>query len=205
MTIKYVETTDERGWLKVKYNDGSTYPPLPQFLHVEFIKMENEREYFKILEGKPVGKEASVKIKGNGGSYLKEGEIKLTSGQIHYIISTSELWYRDDNDIWVGPINAITDSNNPVPIGIHDLEIPDEVHPLGERYLAESNYACNWFRISHSGDRYFHPGMISAGCVTVKDVSRWTDIYNYLIRRRKNDMQSVGTIQIFASASDRTI
>lgn len=203
MSVKHVATTDEKGWLKVKFNDGSTYPPLPRFLHVDFINVENERDYFKILEGKPVGMEASVKRKENGGSYLEEGEVKLTSGQIHYVIGTSELWYLEDNGTWVGPINTITDTNNPVQLGIHDLEIPDEVHPLGVRYLTESIYACNWFRISHSGDRFFHPGMISAGCVTVKDVSKWSDIYNYLIRRRKNDGQSVGTIQIFASSSDR--
>ncbi|SCB77851.1 Uncharacterized protein BCZB5J_00165 [Bacillus cereus] len=204
MVLKHVSTTDDKGWLQVKYMDGSTYPPLPQFLHVDFIKTETGRDYFKILEGKTLGKEASVKLKDDGGSYLADGEVKLPSGQVHYVIETGEVWYRgEDDNTWIGPINTVTDPNNPAPIGTHDLEIPDEVHLIGERYLPESIYACNWFRIGHSGDRYFHPGTLSKGCVTVKDVPKWTDIYEYLIKRRKGDGQSVGIIQIFSSTADR--
>ena len=83
-----------------------------------------------------------------------------------------------------GPIATKTDPGNPVPTGTYDLEIPDEVHNLGTTYQGDSPFATTWFRVGHSGDRYLHPGRISAGCVTVTDTKKWTDVYNYLIKRR---------------------
>jgi hypothetical protein len=76
------------------------------------------------------------------------------------------------------------------------LEIPDEVHNLGNAYISQSRVATTWFRVGHSGDRFLHTGHVSLGCTTVTDVPKWTEIYNYLIRRRKGDLKSVGTIQV---------
>jgi len=89
-----------------------------------------------------------------------------------------------------------THSANPVPRGTYDLEIPYEVHSLASSYARYSPFATTWFRIGHSGDRYLHPGRISAGCATVTDLRKWTEIYTYLIRARKGDKKSVGTITI---------
>jgi len=62
MAIKHV-TTDADGWLVPKYTaGGGTYPPLPQFLRVSYLRLQDGRDYFTILEGRSAGKEASVKI-----------------------------------------------------------------------------------------------------------------------------------------------
>ena len=86
--------------------------------------------------------------------------------------------------------------SNPVPSGKHNLEIPYEAHSLGAPYQRESRYSTTWFRISHSGDRFLHPGRISAGCITVTNIKAWTRIYEYLIKARKGDNKSVGRIEV---------
>ncbi len=60
--IGYIEKLAGNGWLKVKLNDGLIWP-LPEFLKVKVTKSE-EREEFQILEGRLMGKKASVKKKG---------------------------------------------------------------------------------------------------------------------------------------------
>ena len=62
--------------------------------------------------------------------------------------------------------------------------------------MADSRYAKTWFRIGHSGDRYLHPGERSAGCITVKDTKRWTEIYRHLIISRKHDSRSIGVVKV---------
>ncbi len=93
----------------------------------------------------------------------------------------------------IAPVNGIIDATNPVPQGKHDIEIPDFQHTeYGSGYGA---FATTWFRIGHSGDRYLHPGRVSAGCVTITDISQWPSIWSYLINSRK-DNRSVGEITI---------
>lgn len=204
MSKKYISNADGKGWLIVKYSDGSTYPPLPQFVRVDFQQTQGDRDYFVIMEGRSATKNASVKLKSDGGSYLVDGDSTISEGLIHYILSTGELFYFLGPG-WVGPISIITKPSNPVPVGSHDLEIPDEVHDSAKSYESQSIYACSWFRIGHSGDRYLHTGEHSDGCATVTDVPKWTDIYNYLIMRRKNDGNSVGVLEVFATPSDRHV
>ncbi|MEH7653480.1 hypothetical protein [Bacillus safensis] len=204
MVLKRVSNADGKGWLMVRFSDDKTYPQLPQFLHVENTKTEGGRDYFKIVEGNLKGKEASVKRKDNGSSYLDEDAPSLPAAQVHFVLDSGLLWYLDDNNKWVGPLTAITDSKDSVPVGEHDLEIPDEFHNLASSYEKFSPYACTWFRIGHSGPRYLHPGTHSLGCATVTDLSKWTDLYNYLIKRRKDEL-SVGTLKVFKTSADRGI
>jgi hypothetical protein len=91
-----------------------------------------------------------------------------------------------------GPVSAITHSGNPIPTGEHDLEIPDYQHSLGSKY---GDFGTTWFRVGHSGDRYLHPGRVSAGCITVDATAEWPKIYRYLIDARKDDT-SVGTVKV---------
>jgi hypothetical protein len=80
-----------------------------------------------------------------------------------------------------------------LPRGKHDIEIPDFQHTeYGERY---GRFGTTWFRIGHSGDRYLHPGRVSAGCVTITQYNEWPNIWLYLINSRK-DARSVGEIEI---------
>lgn len=123
------------------------------------------------------------------GSYAKPAKLSFNRRK-------GLLWYDINN-----PSEAVSCkiyTGNPPPAGIYDLEIPDEVHSIASGYYSYSKYATSWFRIGHSGDRYLHPGSVTAGCITVTALEKWTIIYNYLIGRRKDDV-SVGTIHIFDS------
>jgi hypothetical protein len=191
MIIKQITNADGKGWLMVRWEDGSTVPAVPQYLRVEYLRSEAGREYFKILEGLRTGMKASVILRGRGWSYLGDGDPQQPAGMVRFNRKTGELWYGA-----AGPLRATTLAANPVPVGMHELEIPDEVHILGANYQADSPFATTWFRVGHGGDRFLHPGRISAGCVTVTDTKSWSHVYNYLIRRRKGDGRSVGTITV---------
>ncbi|MFB9327994.1 hypothetical protein ACFFSY_18875 [Paenibacillus aurantiacus] len=201
MSIRHVSDADNEGWLLVKFSGSNAPDALPQNLRVEYIKTEGGRDYFKVIEGVHAGREGSVKQKEGGGSYLIEGDPKQPTAQVHFVIPSKKLWYQNNGE-WVGPIDTMTDPNNMVPVGVHDIEIPDAPHKGGESYEDRSRFASTWFRIGHSGDRYLHTGSVSAGCVTMTDIPKWTDLYNYLIKRRKDD-KSVGEIHVFATEAER--
>jgi len=46
---------------------------------------------------------------------------------------------------------AVTDPRNPIPSGIHDLELPYELHRYGAGYRQQAAFARTWFRVGHSG------------------------------------------------------
>ena len=193
MARKYTKDADGHGWLIVRYENGTTYPPLPMYTLVETIPSSDGRTKFKILEGKSKDKIASL----SDGNFLIDARgAHASAGQMYYNRIAGQLWYGTMDRNSPGLACRLYPSNPP-PTGTHDLEIPDEVHSLGSSYLSSSKYATTWFRIGHSGDRYLHPGNVSLGCVTVTALDQWTNIYNYLIGRRKGDGRSVGTIQIF--------
>lgn len=81
---------------------------------------------------------------------------------------------------------------NPVPLGNHDVEIADYPHDLGAPYGPHGKV---WFRIGHSGDRYVHPGRISAGCLTCAP-SQWEQIYPVLNCARASDGVSIGKMLV---------
>lgn len=56
-------------------------------------------------------------------------------------------------------------------------------------------YAKTWFRIGHEGSRFLHVGRRSLGCITVIDKEKWTDIYNHLIKSRK-DLKNIGDVTV---------
>ena len=193
--IKSVTAASADGWLTVKHADDTTYPPLPQHLKVDTTGRRGGRDYFKIKEsghnGTLADTQASVTKKGDGTSFLGSAVTYGSSGTVTFNKTTEELKYGSN-----GPIAAKTDPANPVPNGTYDLEIPYEAHPGGANYTGDATFAKTWFRIGHSGDRFLHPGRFSAGCATVTSVSHWDSIYNYLIKRRKDDKKSVGTIAV---------
>ncbi len=204
--IKYINNEDGKGWLKVKHHPklpgapDDEYPPLPQYLKVETYREENGREYFTILEGLLRGKKASVSLRA-GKSRLQTAVSHSPGGKIRFDRKNKKLWYGSN-----GPVAAFTEikpgTNDPlIPLGTWNLQIPYEVHKDGAGYLSNSKYAKTWFRIitptGDVNDRYLHPGKTSWGCATVNAVDDWTAIYNYLIKRRKGDLISVGTIEVF--------
>jgi hypothetical protein len=198
MHINHVSNADGKGWLICKWENGSTFPALPQFLRVDLTKTENGRDYFTVIEGVNAGKKGSVTRKPDGSSYLKHGDPALALGNIKYDPQLGIIRLRLDAPVggWGDAIQVTMDPSNPLGSGSYSIEIPDEVHALGAPYQSQSIYSTTWFRVGNSGDRYLHAGNISAGCVTVTEVSEWTNIYNYLIARRKGDGKSVAVLEI---------
>ncbi len=191
----YTQDADGHGWLVVKYSDDTLYPPLPQYTLIEKTDFKDERLYFKIKEGRSKGKVASISYE-NATKYLADAKgPHADAGKLYYNRKKGQLWYGTMSRREEG-LSCKLYPENPPPNGLYDLEIPDEIHPIGTRYYEYSKYATTWFRIGHQGDRYLHPGNVSLGCVTLTALGEWTSIYNYLIARRKGDGKSVGTIEI---------
>ena len=192
--ICYIEKTNPDDWLRVRLNDGRTVA-LPSYLKVKLEEIKDGREYFKILEGAYRGKKASVKQQKHflgvvSGSYFTTSCRRRPPAVLNFDREAEKLSIEG-----LGTYHAITE-NNPISKGTYDLEIPDAPHDGGSYYLNYSRYAKTWFRIGHSGDRYLHPGERSAGCISVKDTKRWTEIYRYLIISRKRDSRSVGVVKV---------
>jgi hypothetical protein len=193
--IAYVKEVLPNGWLSVVIR-GIGEEDIPEGLKVNIYGERNGREYYRILEGVYKGKHASSPVKRNSSgvlihSYFTTANRRIPSGA-NIIFRKKEKRLEIQG---LGTFNAYTSQFNPIPNGVYDLEIPDMIHEGGARYTDSSRYAKTWFRIGRSGDRYLHCGSISAGCVTVTDTGRWTEIYRYLIYRRKSDT-AVGTITV---------
>lgn len=197
MSRRYVTNTDGQGWLTVVHEDGRQSPALPQGLEVMVERESEDREYFRIVEGIHRGRRASVKLPPTSGgcsfrpSYLMRAAPRRPPALLRLDAKTNTLWYAGGRSAEVAfPIG------NPIPEGTWDIEIPDEVHSRSGGYLAQSRYATTWFRIGHDGDRFLHPGSVTAGCATVTDVDLWTEIYDYLIFARAGDLLSVGRMEV---------
>ena len=202
MDIRYI-TGDEKGWLLARKPTGVQIE-LPEYLKVEFIKTEKDaarnetRDHFKNLEGRERGTSVSVRQKPGGGSWLVKGDPGWRgAAQVRFSLSKKELTYPG------GPkLIAVSEGGPHVPVGTHDLELPDVSHKFGEHYLGVAKRAKSWFFIGHSmngagiNNRYLHVGNFSAGCVTVQSREGWDQLYRYLILTRKGDGKSVGAITV---------
>lgn len=187
-TIRYVTDHLPYGWLKVLF-EGKTDPvPLPQGLKVSLMKIENGREYFRILEGLFKGQNASVKVRLDSMSYLRDDIQHLEP--IDLTLDLNKLLL---NIPGLGNFKIVMDSINKIPKGIYDLEIPDDPKSYGAIHMRHSRFARSWFRIGNKGDRYLHVGGQSKGCITIVEKIKWTEIYSHIIYRRKDD-RSVGRV-----------
>ena len=100
--------------------------------------------------------------------------------------------------------------------GTYSIRIPDYEHvKKGRKYLNETTLATTWFPIgeplylddpSTAGvnekgkfNRYFHTGNGSAGCLTVRDRSKWNQIVNFMALCRSDD-QNVGFLEVIAAS-----
>ncbi|MBM7555608.1 hypothetical protein [Halanaerobacter jeridensis] len=189
--ICYIEKINPDDWLRVRLNDGRTVA-LPSYLKVKLEEIKDGREYFKILEGAYRGKKASVKQQKHflgvvSGSYFTTSCLRRPPAVLTFDRGAEKLSIEG-----LGTYHAKTDEGNPISKGSYNIEIPDAPHTGGNYYLGDSRYAKTWFRIGHS----LHPGERSAGCITVKDTKRWTEIYRYLIISRKRDSRSVGIVKV---------
>jgi hypothetical protein len=185
--IKYIPDVNN-GWLKVKIIEAEDVS-LPAFLKVQSEFFERDREYFTILEGPYKNKKVSVSL-DNGNSRLLidikyEPPIKL-----QYSISQKKLI------IGSKKYNATDHPESPWQKGWYDIELPDYPHPKGRSYVETASRAMSWFRIGHTGERYLHTGSRSLGCITIIEVEKWNEIYDKLIKARKDDFLSIGVLEV---------
>lgn len=195
MSIKYVNT---RGWLLVKISNIDGDVLLPPYLRVDFFREQDGKEFFKVLEGKYIGNEGYVN-QGDSNRFFGDGNPFRSEGIVHFVKNINKLWYYDEQ--WIGPLEASTDQSNPLPIGTFNLDIPDELHGV---FNPNHYYSTTWFPISNETNKYLHPdvGISSAGCF-LRDVSKWENIFYYLIISRKNDYKGVGTIKVYETEENR--
>ena len=186
---RYVQEP-ETGWLTVLDETGKRIA-LPETLCVELYRVSEGREYFTVTEGPHRGKRASVRLNSDGSSTL--GEIDPRGGPAGATYSVS----RKMLTLGTASYQTVDYLLKPWAQGTYDIEIPDAPHKGGLRY-PEASRSRTWFRVGHSGDRFIHTGAASAGCITVVDRAKWDQICSILIRGRKGDRISVGTIEVKA-------
>lgn len=196
MGMRYV-STDNTGWLRVKLEPAGKIISLPQYIKVTFSERRNGRDYFNIEEGVYKGKSASVSQKSGSLSWLGK-PLPTYRGPVNLV-------FRKNEGKLVTPIGllaATTDSSNPITNGRHPMQLPDFPHDLARSYISRASKAMTWFylgtgnAIAGKNDRYLHPGRISAGCVTVTDISKWDLLYAVLILSREPGGKNVGTITV---------
>jgi hypothetical protein len=167
MAIHYIAKTSDY-WLRVQIDKGPIVS-VPYGLKVDRLEVKKGREYFTILEGADKGKLASVQV-GSGQSYLTT-KLSHKSGAIVKFDRTKQELYVGSS----GPYNAFSGGGHrgftPVAPGTYLLAIP--AYPSAQT-RREYNTWCShhnmWFRIGidTTGSRFLHAGVISDGCVTVR-------------------------------------
>lgn len=185
--IKYV-LGEYDGWLMVRIGSTEVKESLPTYLKVKVDRKDDKREYFTILEGVYRGKLASVKLREDGSSQFVSDIQHESVVYATYSISKKVLTLKGKKYKTVDYENAKWQK------GLYDIEIPEAPHT--GRLNDTIKRASTWFRIGHTGDRYLHTGQRSLGCITVVENSRWMEIYNVLIKSRKNDFMSVGVMEV---------
>lgn len=143
---------------------------------------------------------------------------KTKGGQLSQLIAT--LKYKPADSFLHKKIQITLNtgiSHTPLPVGTYKILAPDFSHgitqdnegnwgALASQYLSEYQEMKNynvWFPIEYADpktkrqDRYIHAGHISHGCVTIYDMNKWNDLYDYLISHRDpvND-KYIGEIEI---------
>lgn len=177
---RYVRSTTD-GWLQVMINGRRN--SLPSGLLVSLIRTASGRDYGVVKEGALAGVAFDVSSGNLVATYGRFTDLRLkvitraagpvTVNGVSYDLEL-RIQYRDGATTRTsGPHLAFTQRSNPVPTGIHDLEIADHPHEGGQGYGATATV---WFLIGHTGDRYLHPGTISLGCMTCLPAS-WDEIH----------------------------
>lgn len=186
---RFVQEPDT-GWLTVLDETGKRIA-LPETICVELFRVAEGREHFTITEGPHRGKRASVRLNADGSSVLSENDPRGRPVKAIYSVSRKTL------TVSATSYQTADYPLKPWALGIYDIEIPDAPHKGGLRY-PEASRSRTWFRVGHSGDRFIHTGAASAGCITVVDRAKWDQICSALIKGRKGDRVSVGTIEVKA-------
>lgn len=167
MDTHYIARTNDC-WLRVQLA-GGVIVSLPYGLKVKRLETQAGREYFEILEGVYKGKKASVQLRP-GNSYLTMKISHKSAASVQFDRKSQTFYFAGR-----GPYNAFSGGGHggftPILPGTHKLAIP--AYPSAQTRAAYSTwtrYHNIWFRIGTdtNGSRFLHPGVISEGCVTVR-------------------------------------
>lgn len=183
---KYLDTGNSSN-IRIKL-DNNQIVSVPLFINVR-LDGSMCRDDFEILQGFYKGKTASVQSKTGGGSYITRTKPSFKRG-------ASLIFNREKELLKVpglGIFNAFS-KYTPIALGTYDIEMPDAPHVSNSSYSNAKLYRV-WFRLGHSGDRYLHCGLRTAGCITVLDIDKWDQICNHLLLCRKDD-KNIGTITV---------
>jgi|CXWL01.1.fsa_nt_gi hypothetical protein len=185
----YIKETDQ-GWVIVVLDESSKKISLPSYLRIQLNSTKSGRNYFTIMEGPFQGKTGSVKLDENGSSFIAEGNPYNSPIRMKYSISKKTLTVKEET------YKTIDYEEKPWQKGLYDIELPDVPHKGGQNYLTASSKAFVWFRVGHTGERYIHIGRRTLGCITLTEHDRWNGLYDLLIKARKGDSTSIGTLEI---------
>ncbi len=192
--------THVNGWLRVKLNSGKIVS-LSQFARVSGVGSSGNRETFTIDDWPYSGQGASVSKQSGGASRF--GSVSYQNGG-KVVFDSARNKLKFGSSAW---IPTAMDPSNPMAKGTYKIWVPDYPHGGGGGYSSHSIYSTVWFRLGgQSSSRYLHLGNYSAGCVTFGATSaggtnahkaQWTDLYNYLIKRRiGNGGNYVGELEV---------
>lgn len=196
---RYVKSTRE-GWVNVLMGGSET--ALTSGIKIALNSSSGGRDFGLIQEGVLQGQRFDVVSGYLVNSYTRLDSLvirvgkrtggALTVGGVAYDLELKVSYSEGGSARAAGPFAAKTDAANPLPNGDHAIEIPDFPHALGSAYGPRGTV---WFRIGHSGDRYLHPGRVSAGCITCAP-DHWEAIYQIAHAARTNDDKSVGLLKM---------
>lgn len=200
--VCWVRPTND-GWMLVKRDDTSAEVALPSHLKVSLTSSAGGRDNITVLEGLWTGLKANL-VAGNlvtanpqhgtvAGVFKTRVGGPIVIGGETYDKQIVLTFIQGGTTKQVGPHPAKTDPTNPVPKGTHVMQIPDFPHAANPNY---GPLRTVWFRIGTSGDRYVHPGRVSAGCITCAPPN-WPQIYEALAKGRR-DTTAVGDITVQA-------
>lgn len=181
--------SDTGGWLSVKRTDGKEDISLPTYLKVRLDDIQAKHESLTIEEGHFKGVQVVAKMRTTGMSYFLRDDPQTGPVSLFYSLSKKTLKLGKET------YKTTDDPHEPWKTGIYDIEIPDAPHRGGKKY-PELKYPFTWFLIGHTGNRYLHTGVVSKGCITVIERNRWDSLCDILMRARKGDGLSIGTLTI---------
>lgn len=175
------------------------------------LKSENAAKCL-VSASRGSGAKLVAKIKGRERLFSKPRNETLNqlvatlyfNGQTSIITLDSDVKFRDPA---LGRFNNLKQSQ-PLPKGTYKILAPQHAHDPAntEFYVTEPGgnpdlkYHTVWFAIEYAptgNSNFVHVGNLSEGCVTIYDLTKWNDVYRYLISNRSDkEGKYVGTVTI---------
>ncbi|MDR2872164.1 MAG: hypothetical protein LBV45_06535 [Xanthomonadaceae bacterium] len=185
------------GWTNARSIGPGAVVPLPEYLKVEVLSQQEEQCRFRAIEGIRQDQLFSF-----GSGQLGFGDPGyVAAAELKYGRREKILRYRRKGMTQWREISAVTHAGHPVPVGKHPIQIPDFPHVIGGVGNDRTPYCRSWFYLKHgvavpgADSRYLQPGQAGEECIAI-DWGDWTELYQFLIRCRSGDNETVGEIDI---------